>query len=367
VNRQLKIIISGGGTGGHIFPAISIANALRTKVPGVDILFVGATGKMEMEKVPQAGYPIMGLPVTGFQRRLSFKNITFFFNLFSSLIKAKKIVKNFKPDVVVGVGGYASGPVLRVASKMNIPVLIQEQNSYAGVTNKILASRASKICVAYEGMEKFFPMEKIIITGNPVRQDLNHTQGKKQEALSYFDFSENRKIILIIGGSLGAGSINQCMASELKRIRESKAYFIWQTGKTGFNPAKESLGNTPAPNLRLMEFITRMDLAYSSADLVISRAGAGTISELCLTGKPSILVPSPNVAENHQEKNAMTLVKHEAAVMIKDSEVMEKLLDSALGLVGDENRLKTLSANILKLAKPDSDQLIADEILKLVK
>lgn len=362
----MKIIISGGGTGGHIFPAISIANALREKVPGVEILFVGASGRMEMEKVPQAGYPIMGLPVTGFQRRLTLKNITFFFNLVSSLFQARKIVKNFKPDVVVGVGGYASGPLVKVASKMNIPVLIQEQNSYAGVTNRLLAGKASKICVAYDGMERFFPAEKIVLTGNPVRQDMNDTKKKKQEAFDYFGFNESRKIILVIGGSLGAGSINSCMAAELKRIRESNVYFIWQTGKSGFSEAKKSLGNTPAPNLRLVEFISRMDLSYAAADLVISRAGAGTISELCLTGKPCILVPSPFVAENHQERNAMSLVKNEAAVMIKDSEVMERLMENALRLVSDDNKLQKLSENILKMSIKNSDQLIADEILKLV-
>ena len=362
----MKILISGGGTGGHIFPAISIANALREKVPGVEILFVGASGRMEMEKVPQAGYPIMGLPVTGFQRRLTLKNITFFFNLVSSLFQARNILKSFKPDVVVGVGGYASGPVVKVASKFNIPVLIQEQNSYAGVTNRLLAAKAAKIGVAYEGMEKFFPAEKIVFTGNPVRQDLNDPGEKRQEAFDYFDFNENRKTILVIGGSLGAGSLNSCISSELKRIRESNVYLIWQTGKTGFSEAKNSLGNTPAPNLRVLEFISRMDLSYAAADLVISRAGAGTISELCLTGKPCILVPSPNVAENHQEKNAMSLVKNQAAVMIKDSEVKEKLIDSALELVYDDNKLKKLSENIFKMAIKNSDQLIADEILKLV-
>lgn len=362
----MKIIISGGGTGGHIFPAISIANALRKTNPEVDILFVGALGRMEMEKVPLAGYPIIGLPVTGFQRRLTHKNITFFFNLFSSLMKARKIIKNFDPHVVVGVGGYASGPVVWAASRRNIPVLIQEQNSYAGVTNKLMAKKASKICVAYQGMEKYFPSEKIVITGNPVRQDLNDLKSRKQEALAFFGFDEKRKIILVLGGSLGAGSINNCIADELMKIRDSNNYFIWQTGKSGFAEAKKRLGLSPASNLRLTEFITRMDLAYAAADLVISRAGAGTISELCLAGKPCILVPSPNVAENHQEKNAMSLVHRKAAILVKDAEVNEKLLDTAFDIVNKESHLKQLSENIFKMAKMNSDQLIAEEILKLV-
>lgn len=361
----MKIVISGGGTGGHIFPAISIANALRMRIPEAKILFVGALGRMEMEKVPQAGYQIIGLPVTGFQRRLTWKNISFFFNLVNSMLKARKIVRDYKPDVAVGVGGYASGPLVRAASKRGIPVLIQEQNSYAGVTNRLLASRASKICVAYEGMEKYFPAEKIVFTGNPVRQDLNNIAVKREEALAYFDLKEDKKVILALGGSLGAGSINQCISENLSEIRESRVQFIWQTGKSGFSKAKEALGFTPVPNLRLAEFITRMDLAYAAADLVISRAGAGTISELCLTGKPCILVPSPNVAENHQEKNAVALVNRNAAIMVKDVEVTEKLFPTAFQLVNDENKIAQLSENILKMAMKNSDQLIADEIIKL--
>ncbi len=361
----MKIIISGGGTGGHIFPAISIANALRIKVPEAEILFVGALGRMEMEKVPLAGYKIIGLPVTGFQRRFTWKNIVFFCNLFGSMLQARRIVREFEPHVAVGVGGYASGPLVRAASKMGVPVLIQEQNSYAGITNRLLAPRAAKICVAYEGMEKYFPAEKIILTGNPVRQSLNQLAGKKKEAFEFFDLREDKKVILVIGGSLGAGSINQCMSENLSGIRGSNLQFIWQTGKSGFSKAKEALGYTPVPNLRLAEFISRMDLAYAAADLVISRAGAGTISELCLTGKASILVPSPNVAENHQEKNALALVNKGAAVMVRDAEVAEKLLPTAFQLVDDTVRMKQLSESILKMAIRNSDQLIADEIIKL--
>lgn len=362
----MKIIISGGGTGGHIFPAISIANALRKKVPETKILFVGAIGRMEMEKVPQAGYDIIGLPVTGFQRRITWKNITFFFNLFSSLLKARKIIREFRPDAVVGVGGYASGPVVRVASNMKIPVLIQEQNSYPGITNKLLASKASRICVAYEGMEKFFPVEKIRITGNPVRQDLNHVSELRKQAMEFFDLEKPLKVVLVLGGSLGAGSINRCIGSELQRIRDAGIYMIWQTGRTGFSEAKKLLGITPVSNLRVAEFINRMDYAYAAADLVISRAGAGTISELSLTEKPCILVPSPNVAENHQEKNAMSLVNKQAAIMVKDSEVTEKLIDTAFELLKDEVQLRNLSKNIQKMAYLNSDEIIADEILKLV-
>jgi UDP-N-acetylglucosamine--N-acetylmuramyl-(pentapeptide) pyrophosphoryl-undecaprenol N-acetylglucosamine transferase len=366
MNRELNIIISGGGTGGHIFPAISIANALRKKVPGVKILFVGALGRMEMEKVPQAGYDIIGLPVTGFQRRITWKNITFFFNLFSSLLKARKIIREFSPDAVVGVGGYASGPVVRVASNMKIPVLIQEQNSYPGVTNKLLAAKASRICVAYEGMEKYFPEEKIKITGNPVRQDLNHVKDLKSQAMKFFDLEKSLKVVLVLGGSLGAGSINHCIGKELSRIRDEEIYMIWQTGRTGFAEAKRQLGITPVPNLRLAEFINRMDYAYAVADLVISRAGAGTISELSLTEKPCILVPSPHVAENHQEKNAISLVNKQAAIMLKDTEVNEKLLDTTFKLLEDEGELRKLSENIQKMAYLKSDEIIADEILKLV-
>ncbi len=365
-HQKLKIIISGGGTGGHIFPAISIANAISRMVPETDILFVGALGRMEMEKVPQAGYKIVGLPVRGLQRKVSIKIVSFFINLFNSLIKARKIIKDFEPHIVVGVGGYASGPVVKMASLMKIPVLIQEQNSYAGITNKWIALKASKICVAYEGMERFFPQNKIVFTGNPVRQDLKDLNNKKQEALSFFDFIENRKIILVLGGSLGAGSINNCMSQNLLKIKDSKVYVIWQTGKTGFNEAKTKLSHTQTPNLRLTEFIGRMDLAYAAADLVISRAGAGTISELCIAAKPCILVPSPNVAENHQEKNALSLVERNAAIMVKDSEVQDILIETAFELLVNDNRLKQLSDNIFKMAKPNADQLIADEILKLV-
>lgn len=364
---KLNIIISGGGTGGHVFPAISIAHALKAIEPACDILFVGALGRLEMSKVPEAGFPIIGLPVSGFQRRLTWRHLIFPFRLIISLFKARSIIRDFQPGVVVGVGGYASGPVLRMAGSMNIPILIQEQNSYPGVTNRLLASRASKICVAYPGMEKYFPPEKIMLTGNPVRRDLLNLEDKKPEALSYYSLKEDQKTILVIGGSLGAGSLNHALSQNLHKIRERNVNVIWQTGKTGFEEAKKLLGLTPVPNLRLVEFITKMDMAYAAADLVISRAGAGTISELCLTGKPSILVPSPYVAENHQEKNALSLVKQGAAVMVRDSDTQKALLDNAMDLLADGKALQTLSENIRNMAMPDSDVLIANEVLQLIE
>lgn len=367
MSGKIKIIISGGGTGGHVFPAIAVANALKEKDAGIDILFVGADHKMEMQRVPAAGYEIIGLPVTGFQRRLSFKNIVFFYNLFVSMVRSRRIINSFKPDVVVGVGGYASGPVVRAAAAKGIPVLIQEQNSYAGVTNRILAKKAEKICVAYEGMEKYFPPEKIIITGNPVRQDLADVSGKSDEARSYFGTGENKKVILVLGGSLGARSINESILRHAELIRNSGIEVIWQTGINGYKKAKESLDNTRSGNIHIYDFITRMDLAYAVSDLVISRAGAGTISELCLTGKPSVLVPSPYVAEDHQTMNAMALVRKNAAVLVKDADSVSKLVPAAIEIAGNPERLAELKQNISSMAYPHSAQQIAGEIIKMVK
>lgn len=366
--KRLKIIVSGGGTGGHIFPAISIANALKEIQPDVEILFVGAEGKMEMEKVPNAGYKIVGLPVVGFQRTLSLKSITFFFKLYQSMRKAKKILNDFNPDVVVGVGGYASGPMLKVAQKKGIPTLIQEQNSYAGVTNKLLAKNAKAICVAYEGMEKYFPADKITLTGNPVRQDLVNLESKKEEARKYFDIPEGQKIILVLGGSLGAKTINRSIIGYMTEIAvQDKATIIWQTGKLYYFDIKQELAGFNAHNVRLYDFITRMDLAFSVADLIVSRAGAGTISELCLVGKPAILIPSPNVAEDHQTKNALALAKKNAALMVDDINAPKELVLMAFELLENKEKWEELSANISKMALPDAAKVIASKVLELAK
>jgi UDP-N-acetylglucosamine--N-acetylmuramyl-(pentapeptide) pyrophosphoryl-undecaprenol N-acetylglucosamine transferase len=364
-NKKIKIIISGGGTGGHIFPAISIANALKAIDPDIDILFVGAKDRMEMEKVPAAGYPIIGLPIRGFKRKFSLKNAVVVFELLISLVKARRILKKYQPSAVVGVGGYASGPVLRVAADKGIPTLIQEQNSYAGVTNRLLAQKAKKICVAYSNMERFFPAEKIVFTGNPVRQDLENIERKRTEALEFFKLDPNLKTILILGGSLGARTINQSLLAHFGKITTSKVQLIWQTGSKYFDDIRKRVEKRDSSNIRVYNFISRMDLAYAAADLVISRAGAGTISELSLVGKPAILIPSPNVAEDHQTKNAMALIDQDAARMIKDSEAFERLTDVALFMISNETLLKSLSANISKLAMRSSARQIADEVLKL--
>ncbi|MBM6733971.1 undecaprenyldiphospho-muramoylpentapeptide beta-N-acetylglucosaminyltransferase [Mediterranea massiliensis] len=374
-----RIIISGGGTGGHIFPAVSIANAIRELCPEAEILFVGAEGRMEMQRVPDAGYRIIGLPVAGFDRQHLWKNFAVIIKLLRSQWKARKIIKEFRPQVAVGVGGYASGPTLKTAGMMGIPTLIQEQNSYAGVTNKLLAQKADRICVAYEGMEKFFPAEKILLTGNPVRQTLLNDPITREEAAHLFSLDPNRKTILILGGSLGARTINQTLTAGLAQIKaHSEVQFIWQTGKIYIEQVKaaitaftgEAVRNTRVsslPNLYVTDFIKNMNSAYTLADLVISRAGAGSISEFCLLGKPVILVPSPNVAEDHQTKNALALVNKDAALYIKDAEAQEKLLDTALATVTDDEQLKQLSQNISKLALPDSARIIAQEVLKLIK
>lgn len=366
MEEELRIIISGGGTGGHIFPAVSIANALKAKRPDARILFVGALGRMEMQRVPAAGYDIVGLPVCGFDRKHLWRNIAVLWKLAKSQLKARRIIKEFRPQVAVGVGGYASGPTLKVAGMMGIPTLIQEQNSYAGVTNKLLAQKAEKICVAYEGMERFFPAGKIIMTGNPVRQDLLDRQTDRSEAVRSFGLDPEKKTILIIGGSLGARTINQCVLSHLDLIRSSGVQFIWQTGKIYIDDARRRVAEAgELPMLHVTDFISRMDLAYSAADLVISRAGAGSISEFCLLRKPVVLVPSPNVAEDHQTKNALALVDKGAALYVKDSETQEKMLATAIDAVNDAPRLRTLSENIAKLAFYNSADRIADEVLAL--
>ena len=366
--QNLRIIISGGGTGGHIFPAISIANALKQKDSSIEILFVGAEGKMEMEKVPAAGYKIIGLPVRGFQRKLTFQNISFFYKLMVSMMRARKIIKSFKPHAVIGVGGFASGPVLRAATSFKIPTLIQEQNSYAGVTNKILAGKVDKICVAYDEMERFFPKEKIIFTGNPVRQDLSDLGGKKhEEALLHFGLKANKKIILVVGGSLGARTINKSIEAGLQKMIDQKVQLIWQTGKDYYENARQAAEKFPSEDIKVHAFISRMDYAYSLADIVISRAGASTVSELCMIKKPSILVPSPNVAEDHQTKNAMALIKNDAAMMITDAEAPEILVDEALKLIVDEFRLNVYRENSGKMAVTNSAEKIAEEIFDLIE
>jgi len=362
-----RVIISGGGTGGHIFPALAIAGEIENRYPDAGILFVGALGRMEMERVPNAGYEIIGLPVMGFPRKPGLKMVKFFTRLLKSSHMAKKIVKDFKPQVAIGVGGYASGPLLRAAAKRNIPALIQEQNSYAGITNKLLAKKVQTICVAYDKMERYFPAEKIKITGNPVRQNLLKKLDDRKEAVKFFGLKEEDKVILIIGGSLGARSINNAVLQQIDEIAKSDVKVIWQTGSIYYEDIQEKLKERKPANLQIQKFISRMDLAYAAAGVVISRAGAGTISELCLVGKAVILVPSPNVAEDHQTKNAMALAEKDAAVMIADNEIGERIFKEGIGLVNDEKRCTELSDNIQKLAKPKATVHIVDEVEKLLK
>lgn len=369
MEKELRIIISGGGTGGHIFPAVSIANAIIELRPDAKILFVGAEGRMEMQRVPDAGYKIIGLPIAGFDRKHLWKNIAVLMKLARSQWKARSILKNFRPQVAVGVGGYASGPTLKTAGMMGVPTLIQEQNSYAGVTNKLLAQKARKICVAYEGMEKFFPGDKIIMTGNPVRQNLTKDMPSKDEALRSFHLQSGKKTVLIVGGSLGARTINNTLIAGLSVIKaNSDVQFIWQTGKFYHPQVMEAIKATgKLPNLFVTDFIKDMAAAYAAADLIISRAGAGSISEFCLLNKPVVLVPSPNVAEDHQTKNALALVNKQAAIYVKDSEAENTLLNIALATVTDDRKLKELSENIAKLALPDSAKIIAQEVIKLAE
>ena len=365
MEKELRVIISGGGTGGHIFPAVSIANAVKAMRPDAKILFVGALGRMEMQRVPAAGYEIKGLPICGFDRKNLLKNVKVLYKIWKSQRMARKIIKDFRPQVAVGVGGYASGPTLNKAAAMGIPCLIQEQNSYAGVTNKLLAKKAEKICVAYEGMERFFPAEKIILTGNPVRQALLETTITREDAIRSFGLDPAKKTILLVGGSLGARTINESMLRHLNLIKESGLQFIWQTGKYYSVEIAERLKGQELPNLKVTDFITDMGSAYRAADLVISRAGASSISEFCLIGKPVILVPSPNVAEDHQTKNALALSTRDAAIYIKDAEAPDILLQTAIDTVNDDAKLKSLSENVLKLALPDSANIIAKEVINL--
>ena len=364
----MKIIISGGGTGGHVYPAIAIADAIKKIKPEVDILFVGAEGKLEMEKVPKAGYPIKGLWISGFQRKLTFRNLLFPIKLISSLFKANNIIRKFKPDIAIGVGGYASGPLLKMAERKNIPTVLQEQNSYPGVTNKLLAKNANKICVAYDGMDRFFNKEKIVWTGNPVRAAFfKNLNNKKEEACRHFGFDKNKKTVFVFGGSLGAKTINQAMAANFDLLKNNQnIQVLWQVGKLYIEDFKNS-DTANLATIKTEKFIDRMDLAYAMADVVIGRGGALTISELCLVGKPAILIPSPNVAEDHQTKNAMALVEKNAALMVHDSEAKEKMISTAIDLLNDENKKMELADNLKKLAKPNAAAEIANEILKIIE
>jgi UDP-N-acetylglucosamine--N-acetylmuramyl-(pentapeptide) pyrophosphoryl-undecaprenol N-acetylglucosamine transferase len=360
-----RIIISGGGTGGHIFPAIAIANALKRLDPKTEILFVGANGRMEMEKIPAAGYKIIGLDIQGIQRKSVWKNLLLPVKLVMSVWKALKIVREFKPNAVVGVGGYASGPLLYAASLKSIPYLIQEQNSYAGITNKWLGKKAKKICVAFDGMEKFFPFDRIIKTGNPIRKDSVNIAGKQMEALELFKLSATKNTILVTGGSLGARTLNNSVFAGLDKIIAADVQLIWQTGKFYYKSILEKLGENYHPNICVVEFLNRMDLAYAAADIIISRAGAGTIAELCIIKKPVILVPSPNVAEDHQTKNALALVNENAAVLVTDKEAGAELINKALNLLNNKEKQIQISENIGKMAMPDADDIIAKEVLSL--
>ena len=365
--KQLKVLVSGGGTGGHIFPALSIANEMRRRHPDAKILFVGAEGRMEMEKVPAAGYNIIGLPVSGFDRKHLLRNFKVLVRLFKSMTLARKILKDFKPDIAIGVGGYASGPMLKEAQKQGIPTLLQEQNSYAGVTNKLLASKADCICVAYEGMERFFPEDRIVLTGNPVRRNLLDCGATPEQARQAMGADPNKKTILIIGGSLGARTINNAIIQGLKEIGETYGVqVIWQTGKLYDQPCREALEASGVKNVVQMPFISNMDMAYRAADLVVSRAGASSISELQLLGKAVILVPSPNVAEDHQTKNAMALVNRDAAMMVTDVEASSRLVSTMLSTVVDEEMIATLSRNVQQMALRDAAERIVDEAEKII-
>lgn len=360
----MKVIISGGGTGGHIFPAVSIADELTKRVPNVEILFVGAINRMEMEKVPQAGYTIVGLPISGFQRKLSLKNVQTMCNIVKSLRKARKIIKDFKPDIAVGVGGYASGPMLYAAQKSGIPTIIQEQNSYAGVTNKILGKRVKRVCVAYDGMERFFNPQAIVFTGNPVRPAIQNITCGLQESLDFFGLNAQSKIILVVGGSLGARTVNQSVAASVEKIAKAGVQVIWQTGKQYYEEAKHIA--QAYPTIKVYDFIRQMDYAYTAADIIISRAGAGTISELCIVGKPCVFVPSPNVTEDHQTKNAQALVAKQAALLIPDADAKDTLFDVTLDLLQQPERMQLLATNIKALAIPNAAEKIVNEIVNIL-
>ncbi|RWU08579.1 undecaprenyldiphospho-muramoylpentapeptide beta-N-acetylglucosaminyltransferase [Pedobacter chitinilyticus] len=367
MNNFPKIIISGGGTGGHIFPAVAIANALKAISPQCEILFVGAEGRMEMEKVPAAGYKIVGLNISGIQRGSILKNLGLPFKVIGSVRKAMKLITDFKPNAVVGVGGYASGPLLYAASLKKIPYLIQEQNSYAGITNKLLGKKASKICVAFDGMEAFFPADRILKTGNPVRKNIVEIEGRRHAGAELLKLDPLKKTILVTGGSLGAGTLNKSVEKHLAEIIAQDVQVIWQTGKFYYKGIVERLGLDYHPNFRILEFLNQMDLAYAASDVIISRAGAGTIAELCLIKKPVILVPSPNVAEDHQTKNALALVKENAAILITDASAEDTLVAQALSLLNDKEKSAQLSENIGKMAFANADEVIAKEVLKLIR
>jgi UDP-N-acetylglucosamine--N-acetylmuramyl-(pentapeptide) pyrophosphoryl-undecaprenol N-acetylglucosamine transferase len=376
--EKLKFILSGGGTGGHIYPAIAIANELKSRFPDAKFLFVGAKDKMEMQKVPQAGYEIKGLWIAGLQRKLTLQNAVFPIKLISSLWKSRQTIKQFNPDVVIGTGGFASGPLLQMANMMGIPTVIQEQNSFPGITNKLLSKKANKICVAYENLERFFPKEKMILTGNPVRQDLLDIDGKRAEALHYFNLNPNKETVLVLGGSLGARRVNQLIEKELENMVSLGVQLIWQCGKLYFEdykkynsdlqqPRTHNLEPIPSDNVQIVSFIDRMDLVYAAADIVISRAGASSVSELCIVGKPTIFIPSPNVAEDHQTKNAQSIVDKKAALMLKESELESEFSLVFEALLKDKGKQNQLSENIKQLAKPNATKQIVDEIVKLIK
>ena len=360
-----RIIISGGGTGGHIFPAIAIANALKRLAPDIELLFVGANGRMEMDKVPAAGYEIVGLDIQGIDRKSLWKNVTLPFKLYKSIRQAKQIIRDFKPDVAVGVGGYASGPLLHTAAQMGIPCLIQEQNSYAGITNKRLGKKVDKICVAFEEMERFFPKDKILFTGNPIRQESVAIQNKRFEATELLGLSPHRKTVLVTGGSLGARTLNNAMRAGLDKLVHAGVQLVWQCGEYYYEELNREVREQYTDNVKLTAFLHRMDLAYAAADVIIARAGAGTIAELCVVGKPAILVPSPNVAEDHQTKNALALVSKQAALMVRDSDAPQQLVDTAIRLLNDRGLQETLEKNSKQLAIRDADEVIAREVLKL--
>jgi UDP-N-acetylglucosamine--N-acetylmuramyl-(pentapeptide) pyrophosphoryl-undecaprenol N-acetylglucosamine transferase len=361
--RTYKFILSGGGTGGHIYPAIAIANELKSRFPDADILFVGAQDKMEMQKVPQAGYPIKGLWIAGLQRRLTFDNALFPIKLLSSLLKSRQIIKQFQPDVVIGTGGFASGPLLQMANSAGIPTVIQEQNSFPGITNKLLSKKANAICVAYENLERFFPKDKMVLTGNPVRQDLMTIEGKRAEGVAHFNLDPNKKTILVLGGSLGARRVNQLIEKELEFFEKQNVQLLWQCGKLYF----EEYQKYQSKDVQVMAFIERMDLVYAAADIVISRAGASSVSELCIVGKPVVFIPSPNVAEDHQTKNAKSIADKNGAILIRESELDATFESTFSDLIGNENKQHELSQNIKSLALPNATKAIVEEIIKLIK
>lgn len=364
--KPYRLIISGGGTGGHIFPALAIANEFKSRHADAEILFVGAEGRMEMTRVPEAGYKIVGLWISGLQRKLTLSNLLFPIKLITSYFKARNIIKSFKPHVVIGTGGYASGPMLLASTKNNVPSLIQEQNSYAGLTNKQVGDRVKRVCVAYAGMEKYFPKDKVVLTGNPVRKDIIDLESKREKAINHFGFTDREKTLLIVGGSLGARTINESVLEGIDKLIDAQIQVIWQTGKVYYESVKAQVQNKDLRRIRIYDFLKQMDLAYAVSDVVISRAGALAISELCLTKRPCILVPSPNVAEDHQTKNALTLVDADAARMIRDAEAKAKLVDESLKLIYDEHQCDTLRQNIAKLGKPKATEEIVNEIEKLI-